>query len=493
MQPTYLPRFSSDAMMTATIGLACFVDTETTGFKAGKDEIVELGLILFAYDRSTGQVLGVVDEYEGQREPTCPIPKAASDVHGLTKQMLRGKQLDFTRINGLFQRAEFLVAHNARFDGPFLGHLLPQTAAMPWLCSMNGVDWRSRGFQSKGLQNLLQDHGVTPEKAHRALADARAALTLLARPDEDGLPYFRELVAGRRETLLAASQTAAAKGLAAGQSTTTGAEGSTVQPKHRTLTVQFGRSTSAKYLEALELAKKAPTFDEVGEGKNVLHRATYWLTDISSARDLLTMVSSWKTTSVLVDGEVYPISKVMSVMHCFGERARSYRPDRYCFGQDDASDYNDNDFGCRQCRINLAGWEGLKGYGTMNRTGAFQVNKGHIIHEISRSLEAYQLCPALQLDDVLRRVEAIPDVINPKTHKDWEYVTDWQDGKDVAVAVRRKKTNNGNEYVVGRESQSSRTITVEVKPASKKKPSAGCAVLPIILILVATVTAIVAD
>lgn len=177
-----------------SLGIAGMVDVETTGLSHRYDEIVELALILFAFDRETGKILGVVEEYAGLREPSVPISAEASSVHGITWEMVRGRRLDESRIERMLRRAEFLVAHNAVFDRGFVIRLFPVAARKPWLCSMRNVNWHRFGFSSTALQNLLQYHGIVTGSAHRGAADARATLELLNCTDPDGQPYFRSLL-----------------------------------------------------------------------------------------------------------------------------------------------------------------------------------------------------------------------------------------------------------------------------------------------------------
>lgn len=177
-----------------SLGVAGMVDVETTGLSPRYDEIVELALILFAFDRETGEILGVVEEYAGLREPSVPISAGASRVNGITWEMVRGRRLDEQRIEGMLRRAEFLVAHNAYFDRGFVTRLFPLAARKPWLCSMRNVNWHRFGFPSAALQSLLQHHGIVTGRAHRGAEDARATLELLNRRDPEGQPYFRSLL-----------------------------------------------------------------------------------------------------------------------------------------------------------------------------------------------------------------------------------------------------------------------------------------------------------
>lgn len=177
-------------------GIAAFVDTETTGLNYHQDEIIELAIILFAFDRDAGKVIGILDQYAGLREPTCEISKGAIEVNGITRKMVQGQCLDRSRVEALIAQAEFIISHNASFDLGFVHHLFPAVQLKPWLCSMNGIDWYGKGFRSRGLQQLIGLHGIRPGKVHRGLDDAQAALSLLSMQDPSGTSYFEELLRG---------------------------------------------------------------------------------------------------------------------------------------------------------------------------------------------------------------------------------------------------------------------------------------------------------
>ena len=85
------PRNSFAESDGRTLSKGVVVDTETTGTDYDKEAIIELGMVLFEFDPETGvvyNVLGTIDQLE---DPGFPIPPEATAVHGITDEMVSGK------------------------------------------------------------------------------------------------------------------------------------------------------------------------------------------------------------------------------------------------------------------------------------------------------------------------------------------------------------------------------------------------------------------
>lgn len=157
------------------------VDTETTGLDQGNDKIMELGLVVFEFDPSTGQVFRVLETYDSLEDPGIPIPPEATEVTGITSEMVAGKKIDDAKVDALVRDAALVVAHNARFDRPFLEQRLPIFETLPWGCSFAQIDWREEGVGSAKLDYIAYQFGFFFD-AHRADTDCLALLEILQRP-----------------------------------------------------------------------------------------------------------------------------------------------------------------------------------------------------------------------------------------------------------------------------------------------------------------------
>lgn len=181
-------------MTKLKLGTAAVIDVETTGLNPHRDEIVEPAITLFHYNRVKGQVLEVVSEYSGLREPSCPMRRDATAVHGITRRMVRGLKLDYPRIWAMLRQADFIVAHNARFDRALVERLLPSFRNKTWLCSLGGIDWEAKGFTGRRLEDLAAAHRIENPCAHRASGDTATLLALLSHRPRYRKPYLHGLL-----------------------------------------------------------------------------------------------------------------------------------------------------------------------------------------------------------------------------------------------------------------------------------------------------------
>ncbi len=176
--------------MAMQAGIAGCIDVETTGLNPQHDEVVELAIVLFSYCPES--ITGIIDTYSGLREPRVSISESAFGAHGLSGNELKGKRLNEPKIETMIRQSDFLVSHNAEFDRSFTTTIFPVATRKKWYCSMSGINWRG----GKSLQKLLAQHSIDPGRAHRALDDARAVVSLLSHRANSGGTYFAEMIEG---------------------------------------------------------------------------------------------------------------------------------------------------------------------------------------------------------------------------------------------------------------------------------------------------------
>jgi len=146
-------------------------DTETTGVSPRWDAVIEIGAVLFSD--------GVpVDTFNELIDPGRPIPRGATQIHGITDEMVSGKP----QIGDVLPRfADFcvnlpLVAHNARFDFKFIDRAVRRLACPapkgPILDTLALSRKLWAGMPNYQLGTLVRVFGLPAGRFHRAADDA---------------------------------------------------------------------------------------------------------------------------------------------------------------------------------------------------------------------------------------------------------------------------------------------------------------------------------
>ncbi len=147
------------------------LDCESTGLDANSDQIIELAVMKFTFDRKT-------ETYETLIDPNCPIPEASIAIHHITDEMVKGKPRikdvlpQFLAIIGDYP----IVGHCVTFDINII-HNAAKELQLPCTIKENPmIDTlrlaRLYGETSKNsLEKLRQHFNIQDEGAHRAMSD----------------------------------------------------------------------------------------------------------------------------------------------------------------------------------------------------------------------------------------------------------------------------------------------------------------------------------
>ncbi len=158
--------------------IGVLLDVETTGLDAKTDEVIELGMVKFAYC-ADGRVAHVIDSFGSLNEPANSIPAEITALTGISNDMVAGQCIDATAVSGFISDANIIIAHNANFDRRFAERYWGEFERKHWGCSATEIDWRAHGFEGSRLGYLLMGAGLF-HTAHRAVDDCRALLEVLA-------------------------------------------------------------------------------------------------------------------------------------------------------------------------------------------------------------------------------------------------------------------------------------------------------------------------
>lgn len=157
------------------VGMA--IDVETTGLDPNKHEVIELAMQRFRID-DAGFIIEVGKPRGWLEQPSIAIPPEIERITGLTDADVAGRTINDGEATSMIKDVDFVVAHNASFDRPFVEARLPLASGMPWVCTLADVDWRNLGYDDRTLSGLLARMGWF-FTAHRAQTDVTALIHLL--------------------------------------------------------------------------------------------------------------------------------------------------------------------------------------------------------------------------------------------------------------------------------------------------------------------------
>ena len=156
----------------------CFLDLETTGLNVQNCKIIEFAAKLTAIDNVSGELLGIVDEYQSFNDPEEIIDPVITRITGIDNSTVEGHSIDWESVSRLLDNADIIVAHNARFDRGVMDRLFPLSQEKVWLCSMKDINWMERGLNKLAQEILCIWHGFYYD-SHRAMFDVDALIHLV--------------------------------------------------------------------------------------------------------------------------------------------------------------------------------------------------------------------------------------------------------------------------------------------------------------------------
>lgn len=161
-----------------------FYDTETTGFRADSDCIIEIAAYDPVRERTFAHLIN----------PGRPIPPETTAIHHITDEMVSVCPT-FAEIGREFvnfcEGDVMLIAHNNdAFDQPFLAsefarHQIEMPSSWQFLDSLKWARRYRTDLPRHGLQVLRESYGIEANQAHRALDDVVVLFEVFRRMTDD--------------------------------------------------------------------------------------------------------------------------------------------------------------------------------------------------------------------------------------------------------------------------------------------------------------------
>lgn len=152
------------------------VDLETTGTRAARDRITEIGVIEV-------ERFQVVSEWSTLVNPGIAVPAEVQALTGITHEMLAAAPRFAELAQDLHERlaGRVFIAHNARFDYGFLRREFDRAGIRFHAREVCTVKLSRRLYPggAHDLDSVMERHGIACRARHRALGDADAVWQFL--------------------------------------------------------------------------------------------------------------------------------------------------------------------------------------------------------------------------------------------------------------------------------------------------------------------------
>jgi len=180
--------------------------------------------------------------------------------------------------------------------------------------------------------------------------------------------------------------------------------------------IEFRKSNSAYFKEALSVAQQVPTYNEIQSRGGTVYSVTFTKSYFDRFVELARIVWGWKKTRIVLGGrnikpgEFWRLSRTLE---CHIRRQEFETKRLYCFVSDDY--YGSKQlFPCKFIRLSLADLVGSDKYGEVTSSGSIYLDKERIAFEVERQLrlELAFYCPSFNHKLSTAILEQLPEVLS---------------------------------------------------------------------------------
>lgn len=179
------------------------------------------------------------------------------------------------------------------------------------------------------------------------------------------------------------------------------------------ISISFGKSTSENFAKAMFLAKSSNYFLETQIEETEIYQAFFTADAQSYLKfvQLYELVGNWKSSFVIINGELVDRKIVGGLNYCYGDRCRSGRND-FCFG---ASFMTKNPFGCHRLQISAGNspWWSF----SILQGGNYIIDKTAIMTRAMEYGTAYRVCPCYNHEYVINTINNLPNSLSYKQYQ----------------------------------------------------------------------------
>lgn len=179
------------------------------------------------------------------------------------------------------------------------------------------------------------------------------------------------------------------------------------------ISTSFSQSSSSNFARALYLAKEADKYEEHKIDGLITYQAYFSSNPQSYLKFIMLyeLVSGWRSTAVMINGELIDRKIIGGLNYCYGDKCRNGRKD-FCYG---ASYMTENPFGCHRLQISACNnpwWSFSKFNGRY-----YVIDKKAIYDRAYQYSTAYRVCPSFNWHRIQLTIYNLPNTISVKEYQ----------------------------------------------------------------------------
>ena len=200
--------------------------------------------------------------------------------------------------------------------------------------------------------------------------------------------------------------------------------------------ITFSKSTSKNFDRAIYLARQSDHFliseDDSG---NEVYQAIYKPSNYLSFITLYELIKGWKSTFVFKGNQMMDRKILGQVNYCYGDKLRS-NSESFCYG---ASMFTENPFGCHRLMIHSGQRPWYRWVKEETSNHVF-IDKEAMKKQIDEKAQVYRHCPAFNYNNIITKLNELPDKIN-KNSSYYRSLTNREYDGNITITLDVEKPN----------------------------------------------------
>ena len=195
------------------------------------------------------------------------------------------------------------------------------------------------------------------------------------------------------------------------------------------LVTEFERTPSINFPRAIELSQAHPEFTPLMDERNIMiYRNIYRPEHLLLFHEMFRLIKNWKGAKLYIKGERVAFDMLGMGIQCYCQTVLSRIPPSQTGCQRFSKETSLGCLGCRRSYVSME-WDGEEiqeiptwfAFGRLDQHQVYRIHKENLESAVIGELIEYHYCPLIDLDEIRRFIQSLPDRIDPRKDREWCY------------------------------------------------------------------------